>query len=206
MRPPLGASSFTALGGSSRCLLRSSPPRRGGRLVNVRMTTAKEFLRALETGGRGKEVETIVDVRARQKREWLEDLDALRRSMRGWLGPVVAAQRAELADKDFTLAEPDLGTYEAPGLEISLAVASQRKTIFVRPRGMNIVGVVRAGASAATGASGRVDIECGVARELLLRFKGPSGTSWVSFSKGKRTLDEGTLFDMLAEVTEMRLR
>lgn len=53
-----------------------------------------------------------------------------------------------------------------------------------RPRGVRIVGVVHTGGAPVLGARGRVDVECGVAREILLRFTDDGPTRWLSFSRG----------------------
>jgi hypothetical protein len=170
------------------------------------MTKASEFVRALKEARHGG-TESVADARNRQKLDWLSDLEALRTSVRQWLAPVVDANLATISDKATPLAEPDLGEYVAVGLEISLAVAGEARTVLLRPRGARIAGVVAAGGARAIGAQGRVDIECGVAREILLRFKDGDGTRWISFSGGKkRTLDEDVFFELLAQVTELKPR
>jgi hypothetical protein len=170
------------------------------------VTKANEFMKALQAARPGS-VETVDQAWNRQKSAWLLDVEALRASVRRWLGPVLEARLATVADKDFPIAEPDLGQYIAPGLEITLVVAGETRVVLLRPRGMRVVGVVETGRARAIGASGRVDLECGVAREILLRFKGDEQAIWVSFSKGeKRTLDEDVFFELLAQVTELKLR
>jgi hypothetical protein len=170
------------------------------------MAKAKDFLRALQTAGQGGH-ETVDDARNRQKLDWLRDLDALRTSIRQWLQLVVESGLATIADRDFPLAEPDVGQYTAPGMEITLVVAGDTRTVLVRPRGLRIAGVVATGGARAVGARGRVDIESGVAREIVLRFKDGELPTWVSFSQGeKRTLDEDVFFELVARVTEVNLR
>jgi len=152
------------------------------------MTKAREFVEALQQARKGG-VQTVEDARRRQKVDWIRDLAALRDSVRGWLAPVIEARLATVVDKDFDLAEPDLGTYSAPGLEIALVVSGETRTALLRPRGMRIAGVVATGGARAIGARGRVDIECAVAREILLRFGDAEQPTWISFSNGqKRTL------------------
>jgi hypothetical protein len=102
--------------------------------------------------------------------------------------------------------EPDTGPYDAPGLEIALLTANPR-TIVVRPRGVRIVGLVQTDGARVSGARGRVDLECGVAREILLRFKDDGPAKWVSFSGGeKKELDEGLFFELLAQIADLPLR
>jgi hypothetical protein len=170
------------------------------------MTKANDFVRALQTAGHGG-AETVDDARKRQKLDWLRDLEALRGSIRRWLGPVMEAGLATVTDKDFPLAEPDVGHYTAPGMEITLVVAGETRTVSVRPRGLRVAGVVATGGARAVGAHGRVDLESGVAREILLRFKDGEAARWISFGGGeKRLLDEDTFFELVARVAEVSLR
>jgi hypothetical protein len=164
--------------------------------------TAKKFLLALESGGRAGAPTTVEEARARQKQEWLEDLGALRDRIREWLAPIEKANRATVADESFTVTEPDLGTYEAPGLAVSLLVGDEPRRVLLRPRGVMIVGVV-GHRSPPTGPRGRVDLECGVARQILLRFPHPRGARWMWFAKGERELDESAFFDILADITAL---
>jgi hypothetical protein len=170
------------------------------------MTKANEFVRALQARGHSGGGETVDDSWSRQRREWLEDLVALRSSIREWLGPVVAAGLATAVDKEIALMEPDVGQYAAPGLEVTLVVEDEPRVVLIRPRGMRIAGVVETGGTRAIGARGRVDVEHGVAREILLRFRDQGQTRWISFSGGQqRALDEETFFDLLARVTELKV-
>jgi len=169
------------------------------------MTKANDFVRALRATQHG-DAETVDEALNRQRAEWIRDLIALGASIRQWLAPVVEAGLASIESQDFALTEPDLGDYDGPGLTLTLLVAGENRKVRVRPRGMQIVGVVKTGGARAIGARGRVDIECGVAREVLLRFKDGEPTKWVSFSKGEqRTLDEELFFELLARVTELAL-
>lgn len=168
------------------------------------MANANDFVRALQAKGHGG-VETVNDYWRRQKREWLEDLLALRSAIRQWLGPVSAAGLATVVDRDdVSLTEPDLGHYLAPELAITLLVPDEPRTVLLRPRGMAIVGLVGA---RGIGARGRVDLECGVVREILLRSKDKAPTRWLSFSGGEqKTLDEELFFELLARITEIKVR
>jgi hypothetical protein len=98
-----------------------------------------------------------------------------------------------------------LGTYSAAGLEISLVGAGEAQVVQVRPWGLSILGAVEAGVARALNARGRVDVECGVTRALLLRFENGDSARWVAFSGGNaRTLDEKVFFELIAQVTELR--
>jgi hypothetical protein len=165
------------------------------------MTTAKEFLRALERGPG--DAQSVDEYWRRQRDAWVKDLAELRRSIVGWLEPVRAAGRAKWSDVTFTLGEPDTGEYEAPGLEIELLAADAR-VINVRPRGVRILGTVQTGGARVFGARGRVDLECGVAREILLRFTDDGTTRWFSFAGGqKKELDEDVFFELLARIAHL---
>ena len=148
------------------------------------MARAKDFLKALQTAQDG-DVQSVEEFWKRQKNEWVADLSELRRSILSWLSPVVEASSAVTKDISFPLMEPDTGSYDAPGLEIALLTAHPR-TILVRPRGLRIVGLVQTGGARVFGAHGRVDLECGVTREILLRFKDDGPAKWVSFPGGEK--------------------
>lgn len=169
------------------------------------MANAKDFLKALQSGRDG--VATVDDAWDRQKIAWLEDLTLLRTSIRDWLAPISNEHLAKVSDAEFQLMEPDLGSYAAPGLTVELVVGGQPQSVVVRPRGMRISGVVATGGARAIGARGRVDIECGVSREILLRFKDNGPTKWLSFYDGeKKELDEEVFFELLARTTALKLR
>jgi len=168
------------------------------------MTRANEFLKALQDAQ--KRPETVDEVLQRQKAEWLQDLRQLAVSVADWLAPLVNAAVAKVLPKPFDIEEPDIGSYEASGLEISLVVGGERRVVLLRPRGMRISGVVQTGGARIIGARGRVDIECGVTREILLRFREDVTTDWVSFARGeKRSLDEDVFFELLARVADVPL-
>ncbi|MEO7032446.1 MAG: hypothetical protein ABI548_01320 [Polyangiaceae bacterium] len=170
------------------------------------MAKASEFVQALRNAAVRK-VETVDEALARRRIEWLRDLRALQASIHEWLGPVIDAGLATATDKEFELAEPDVGNYAAPGLDLKFVVAGETPSVLVRPRGVRVVGIIEDGGSRITGASGRVDIECGVHREILLRFTHPGVVTWLSFSKGdKRVLTDEVFFDLLAGVTGLKLR
>ena len=168
------------------------------------MAKAKDFLKALQAADHVG-AESVDEYWKRQRDAWVADLGELRRSMVRWLGPVCEAQKAKWRDEEFTLMEPDTGEYQAPGLEIEL-LAGDPRVVVVRPRGVRIVGVVQTGGARVVGARGRVDVECGVAREILLRFTHDGPTRWLSFSRGeKKELDEDLFFEVLARVAGLSL-
>lgn len=164
------------------------------------MTKAsKTFLKALST------TNTVDEARRAQQKRWLEDLRSLRANVHKWLKPIVAANRAVLKDTIIEVTDPDLGTYSAPGLQIDLAMSGTVRTI-LRPRGMQVVGVVETGGARFVGANGRVDLEHGAIREILLRVVEDSETRWLSFRAGrKRVLDEELFFELLARVSHVDL-
>ncbi|MEO8284325.1 MAG: hypothetical protein ABI568_13155 [Pseudarthrobacter sp.] len=167
------------------------------------MTKAKDFLAAL----RSQQIAqpgSAEEYWKRQQSMWLDDLSMLRDSIRQWMSPVVEDHSATIEDRVFSTMEPDLGRYDAPGLEFVLLMEPPQ-VVLVRPRGLRVVGVVETGGSRVVGASGRVDLECGVKREIVLRFRKDDRTTWYSFSAGKkRELDEDVFFDLLARTTDIR--
>lgn len=177
------------------------------------MLNAKKFLEAV-TNQRHQPDKGVDEFLRQQQNEWINDLSALRHSIREWMGPIVEASVAKLNDADFELADPDLGSYAAPGLEIVLILDTDRR-IRLRPRGLEIVGIVdtstgkrpRIGATAPM--RGRVDLECGVKREILARIKKGDDQkwSWYSFAGGKeRLLNEDVFFELLAKIAGVPLR
>ena len=167
------------------------------------MAKANQFVEALRGARAG--VETVAEARLRQRTEWLEDLNELCAAVRAWLAPVIEANFATVTPREVLLTEPDLGEYTASGLEITLIVSGQTRAVLLRPRGMRIVGIVDDGGARITGARGRVDLECGASRAILLRFKNDV-VAWVSFSSGeRRVVTEEVFFDLLANVTGLPL-
>jgi hypothetical protein len=137
--------------------------------------------------------------------EWLRDLDALRASIQHGLAHLVAAKLATVVVRAFSVTECAFGTYSTLGLEITLVVLGEPRLIFVRPRGLSILGAVETGVARALSARGRVDIQCGLAKVIVLRFPDSKPTRWVSFSGGeRRALDEKGLLNLLVRVTELR--
>jgi hypothetical protein len=86
-------------------------------------------------------------------------------------------------------------------------VAGEYRLALVRPRGTSILEPVEAGAEWAQDANGRVDIESGHARAILLRIDDPQSVRWVSFSSGtRRALDEKAFLELLVRVTELNAK
>ena len=137
--------------------------------------------------------------------EWRHDLEALSASIQQGLAHLVAAKLATVTATAFPVTESAFGTYSALGLEITLIVLGEPRLIFVRPRGLSILGAVETGVARALSARGRVDIQCGLVRMILLRFVDPKPTRWISFSRGrKRALDQKDLLDLVMQVTELK--
>ena len=167
------------------------------------MAKASELLRALRAV-HGTD-STAMDYWKRHKDQWVEDLRTLRSSVRGWMKPIEQEGFAVVADTDFPISEPDVGYYLAPGLTIQLQVQDPRRVV-LRPRGVRVLGVVEAGGARVLGAMGRVDLESGATREILLRFRSDDVTSWASFSLGtRRDLDEDLFVELLARAADVTL-
>jgi hypothetical protein len=172
-----------------------------------KMKTAKardRLAEALRRGGTGPQ--SVDEYWRRQKGAWLDDLDALRKRVRGWLSPLIEDGLATVEDKDFALDDPDYGRYVAPGLEISL-LSDEPRSVVLLPRGGRIQGIAWfPGDKRIGGASGRVDLQCGPNREILLRIADKGGAGWWSFAGGeKRELDEELFFELVARVADVRL-
>jgi hypothetical protein len=173
-------------------------------VVEEVMGKAEEFLEALRR--KNSEGENVDEYWHRQQAAWLDDLRRLGDMIKHWLAPVIDAKLAKVEDMDFQTTEPDVGTYMAPGLSLEL-LDEAPKVVRIRPRGLRVLGVVEDGGARIVGAAGRVDLECGVARAILLRFKTENGTTWMSFAGGtKRELDEEVFFELLARTADVSLR
>lgn len=167
------------------------------------MTKAKEFVAALRSQ-QSAQPEGVEEYWKRQKSLWITDLSSLRASIKQWMAPVVQDHAATVEGKGFLAMEPDLGGYDAPGLELML-LTEPPQAVLLRPRGLRVVGVVETGGSRVVGANGRIDLECGVRREIVLRFRKDDVTTWYSFSGGKkREFDEEIFFELLARVADIR--
>lgn len=167
------------------------------------MTKAKDFVAALRSHQHA-ESQSVEEYWKRQQSLWLADLSVLRDSIRQWMSPVVEDRAATVVDRAFPTMEPDLGGYDAPGIEIAL-LTEPPSVVLVRPRGLRIVGVIETGGSRVLGASGRVDLECGVKREIILRFRNDGTTAWYSFGTGvRRQLNEDVFFELLARTADIR--
>jgi|HubBroStandDraft_6_1064221.scaffolds.fasta_scaffold271945_2 hypothetical protein len=171
-----------------------------------KMKTAKARDRLAEALRRGGDApQSVEEYWRRQKGAWLDDLHALRTRVRGWLAPLVEDRLATVEDREFAADEPDYGHYVAPGLEISL-LSDEPRSVVLLPRGGRIQGIAGPPGKRVVGASGRVDVECGPNREILLRIADKGGAGWWSFAGGeKRALDEELFFELVARVADVRL-
>ncbi len=96
-------------------------------------------------------------------------------------------------------ADGRLLTQHEPLLTADGRVITAWLTPVIDARGARVLGVVETGGRRVVGASGRVDLECGVKREVLLRFT-RTGESAVrcSFTGGERCeLDEELFFELI---------
>lgn len=170
------------------------------------MTSASKFLEAMRHGRTSGDngPQSAADYWTGQQKLWVTDLQELRASIRGWLEPLTEEKAVKVENADFATTEPDLGHYEAPGLTIEI-LGDTHKRVDLRPRGLRVVGVVETGGTRVVGASGRIDLECELRREIILRFRDNNTTRWCSFAGGKRVdVDEATFFDLLSRVTNIR--
>lgn len=166
------------------------------------MTNALKFLEAVRQGSPAGD-ESVAAYWAHQLDMWVTDLRELRSAIRGWLQPLIDGNAVKVTDVDFPISEPDLGNYMAPGLTIEVLGELPRQ-VDVRPRGARVVGVVETGGARVVGASGRVDLECALRREIVLRFRDGGVTNWCSFGGGTKVdVGEETFFDLLSRVTNI---
>jgi hypothetical protein len=134
-----------------------------------------------------------------QKAEWIVDVGALMDQLAGWLSDGEHEGLVRVERRAIELAEEDLGPYEAPALTIHLRTTHPR-TVKVEPKGMRVVGAIVAADRRIIGARGRVDITCGPARAMLLRYAG----SWklVTPAGSPVELTEDSFSDVLGELIE----
>lgn len=107
----------------------------------------------------------------RKQADWLRDLRALFDQVERWLDRGVKAGDLQLRHREMELEEPDLGTYQAPALDIYVKRKGSRR-IRIEPRGMSIVGLIPRSGLRVVGAEGRVDWVCGPRRAILMRGQG----------------------------------
>jgi hypothetical protein len=166
------------------------------------MTTAREKLAEALRRERS-EPESKDSYWGRQKEAWLSEVKELCTLVKAWLQPLVDNELVIADDHVFAITEPDFGTYDSPGLTITM-LGEVPKTVQLRPRGGRIQGVIVTEGPRVIGAKGRVDLESGPNREILLRFADASGSQWLSFAGGeKREVTEEVFFELLARVVDL---
>lgn len=164
------------------------------------MTRAEQFAADLQKKASAGGPQSVQSHWEEQRELWIADLKDLCENIKTWLQPAIEAKAARVVDVNFSTTEPDLGTYDAPGLRIELLVDSP-VSVDIRPRGCRVVGLVQTGKSRVFGSQGRVDIERGADREIILRFKEADAVRWNSYATGaKQTVDEGVFLDLLSNV------
>lgn len=142
--------------------------------------TFQEFLSELarEQGG--------PDVRARRK-EWVEAVERLISQIRDWLRESDPDGVLEVRRRVFDRAEPGLGRYEVPGLEIGVGEA----TAEISPAGRNVrftpnMLAVMANRSVNDPCDGRVDIGSPTHRWQLYRILHTGGgEQWWAVQRGE---------------------
>jgi len=137
-----------------------------------------------------------------KKREWIEDLEKLRATLSEWLKKGADEGLLTLIPRTVELDEEDVGTYEAPALDLQFN-ANGPRVIKIEPVAMRVVGVIPTPGVRILGAVGRVDLRCGPARAMLLR-RAPGRWQFVGvdhgFSSGEYVVDLSQ--DSLAEVID----
>jgi hypothetical protein len=138
----------------------------------------------------------------KKRQEWLEDLEKLWAMIAEWLKAGIDEGLVRLEPHTVELNEQDLGTYEAPALNLHFSTDGDR-VIKIEPTGMRVVGVIPTPGVRILGAVGRVDLRCGPARAMLLR-RAPGKWQFVGVDRGFRSGDDVVDLtpDTLAEVIE----
>jgi hypothetical protein len=124
-----------------------------------------------------------------RKAEWIRELNELYGILKKWLEPGRKEGLLNIADETVELFEDALGgQYQAPALSITTPGG---RRIDVRPRGRVIVG-----------AKGRVDLESGPKRALLIRM---NPGDW-KFALPSETRSGWTTLDLTRELFEETLK
>jgi hypothetical protein len=138
---------------------------------------------------------------------WMDDVRALVVSLRHALAPLVASRIATVSEQIFSVSEVAHGRYSATGAAVELVLSGASQLVFLRPRGMSLLGFVETGMPRALHATGRVDVENGRERAVLLRFDHGSSARWYWCRGHKMTpFDEQRWIDLLAWVVGISLR
>lgn len=117
-----------------------------------------------------------------KSQEWIEDLEKLWATISEWLKKGVDEGLIRLERRTVELDEEDLGTYEAPALDLHFN-ADGHRVIKIEPTAMRVVGVIPTPGVRILGAAGRVDLRCGPARAMLLR-RAPGKWQFVGVDRG----------------------
>lgn len=137
-----------------------------------------------------------------ERQKWIEDLEKLWATISHWLKKGVNEGLIRLDRRMVKLDEEDLGTYEAPALDLHFKVDGHR-VIKIEPKAMRVVGVIPTPGVRILGAAGRVDLRCGPARSMLLR-RAPGKWQFVGVDRGFSSGDYGIDLtpDSLGEVID----
>lgn len=118
------------------------------------MTGKEALLEMLREERAKKEQSQDIDW-ATKREQWLQSLQELMQQIREWLSAAEDEGLLSVEDSTFPVTEDYIGEYDAPGLVISSPVGRQ---VDVRPYALLVIG-----------ARGRVHMESGPKREMLLR-------------------------------------
>lgn len=139
---------------------------------------------------------------AQDQQSWLRDLRTLMARLEGWLQGAEFRDKLHVERQDWEIVEEDLGAYLVPTLTVVFRTKYPRK-VQVLPRGMFVVGGIFRDDDGKdrrlVGASGRVDVVCGPARETLLRFMSGGDTTW-RWLRRNEALDEDGFFEVLRQL------
>ncbi len=138
---------------------------------------------------------TVEEGRAEQKQEGLRALDQLFTVIERWVKPAVDEGVLGTSRSSVGVFEHDLGTYQAPTLEIRAGGLTLR----FDPIGLRVAGMVASGGHRLIGLRGRVDLVCGPIKIPLVRG---TGGAWKALPlRGEpRDLTEESFAEILGEV------
>src|SRR5690606_13216318 len=134
-----------------------------------------------------------------EQQAWVTDLHSLIEQVKCWLASGVEQGVFHLDDVEVQIDEQDVGTYDAPGLKITLI--NQHRQVLFTPQGFRIQGVVAFGRTRVIGFRGRVDMNSGPSKDILFRRQASAQDElpwYVLMSSGeRRQLNEETFADVL---------
>jgi len=152
--------------------------------------TAKESLLDLLKQQKHGEEQNAANIPA-QKKEWLQAVGSLMKTLRGWLKDAEKEKLLEVQEFQEGIQEQRIGSYYVPALKI---ITPAGVVVRLAPKARFVVG-----------AYGRVDLDCPPKRASLIRKALPADWQWAQLT-GKRAgwtfvaLNEESFWETLQEL------